>query len=124
MVRFYEKFYGRFNDNEEAIELLCKYFPQGLEKENYNEQIAKALYKHVFSAGTPNDTGYAFQGIARIESYIGALPVVIIEKLLSLYQARLITYNPVYRHQVYAIIMRSQIRNTDKSVLKFFCWIL
>lgn len=119
LVNFYEKFYGQFSDNEEAIELLCKYFPEGLEVDQYNHQIAEALYRHISNAGAPNDTGYAFQGIAKIESYIGALPTAIIMELLGLYQVRFIANGTVYRHQVYAIISHAQTGEIDKTVLKF-----
>ncbi len=120
LVKFYEKFYGKFSDNEEAIELLCKYYPKGLGVESCKHQIADALYMHISNAGTPNDTGYAFQGIAKIESFIGKLPTEIIMELLNRYQVRLIVNNAVYRHQVYAIITHAQTGNIDKNILKFF----
>lgn len=120
LVKFYEKFYGQFSDNEEAIELLCKYFPEDLEVEEYKHQIAEALYSHISGAGTPNDTGYAFQGIAKIESFIKKLPTEIIMELLNQYQIRLIVNNAVYRHQVYAIITHGQIGSVDKKAFKFF----
>lgn len=120
LVTFYEKFYGQFKDNEEAIELLCKYFPKDLEVKEYKHQIAEALYSHISGAGTPNDTGYAFQGIAKIESFIKELPTEIIMELLSRYQVHFIVNNAVYRHQVYAIITHGQIGSVDKKVFKFF----
>lgn len=120
LVRFYKDFCGWFKDNEEAIELLCKYFPKGLDVEQHKHQIAEALYIHISNAGTPNDTGFAFQGIAKIESFIEKLPTEVIMELLGLYQVRLIVNNAVYRHQVYAIITHAQMGNADKVTLKFF----
>lgn len=119
LVDFYGRFCGHFSDNEEAIELLCKYFPEGLEEEKYKDQIAEALYVHISNAGTPGDRGYAFQGIAKIESFIGRLPSEIVMKLLGQYQVRFIANNEVCRHQVYAIITYAQTDNMDKAALKF-----
>ena len=119
LVSFYKDFYGWFSDNEEAIELLCKYFPKGLGVKQYKHQIAEALYRHISKAGTPNDTGYAFQGIAKIEGFIEKLPTAIIMKLLGLYHVRFITNDAVYRHQIYTIITYAQTGILEKSVLKF-----
>ncbi len=119
LVNFYEGFYGKFSDNEEAIELLCKYYPEGLDEKQYGYQIAEVLYMHISNAGTPDDTGYAFQGISQIERYIGVLPAAIIMELLGQYQTHFIADNEVYRHQVYAIITHAQIGGLNKAVLKF-----
>lgn len=43
LVEFYAKFYGKFQDNEEAIVLLCKYYPKDMDLEKYYEKIAEAL---------------------------------------------------------------------------------
>lgn len=120
LVSFYKDFYGWFGDNEEAIELLCRYFPKGLDVEQHKHQVAEALYRHISNAGTPNDTGYAFQGIAKIESFIEKLPIEVIMELLGLYHVRLIVNSAVCRHQVYAIITHAQMGNADKAALKFF----
>ena len=119
LVNFYEKFYGQFGDNEEAIELLCKYYPERLDVEQYKYKIAAALYMHISNAGTPSDRGYAFRGIAQIESYIGALPPAIIMELLGQYPVHLIANNVVFRHQVYAIIAYSQTSDIEKKICKF-----
>jgi len=119
LVNFYGEFYGQFSDNEEAIELLCKYFPEGLDVGQYKLQIGEALHMHISNAGTPNDTGYAFKGIAQIESYIGTLPPAIIMELLDRYQVQFVANNAVWRHQIYAIIAHAQTGDIDKTVLKF-----
>lgn len=121
LVEFYEKFYGRFSDNEEAIELLCKFFPVGIDAEEYKTEIASALYIHASNAGTPEDRGYAFRGIAQIEKYIGNLPDEIVMELLGRYQVNLIINNEVFRHQVYTIIDYAQKNTRDKQVCKFLC---
>ena len=38
MVTFFEGFYGWFADNEEAIELICKYYPENINLEQYEEK--------------------------------------------------------------------------------------
>lgn len=35
------KIYGKFQDNEEAIVLLCKYYPKDMDLEKYYEKIAE-----------------------------------------------------------------------------------
>ena len=119
LVEFYRKFYGRFRDNEEAIELLCNYFPQKSDMERHKQEITEALYIHISNAGTPKDTGYAFQGIARIESCIGALPSAFVMELLGQYQVRFVVNNEVCRHQVFSVIAFSQTGDIDKASSKF-----
>lgn len=119
LVSFYADFYGRFSDNEEAIELLCKYFPKRIDIEKYKAEIASALYVHVSNAGTPEDRGYAFRGIAQIEKYIGNLPDEIVTELLGCYQVNLIINNEVFRHQVYTIIEYARKSRKNKQVCKF-----
>lgn len=119
LVEFYNEFYGFFRDNEEAIELLCKYYPKTINNEIHKYKIAFALYRHISNAGTPGDLGYAYQGIEQIKKYIGELPVSIIMEVLKLYQAVMIGYNRTYRHQVHTIILHSQISEDQKSICKF-----
>lgn len=59
LVKFCGDFYGSFSDNQEAIELLCRYYPSNDVKNK--EAVAKALYTHVSNAGTSSDVGFAFQ---------------------------------------------------------------
>lgn len=119
MADFYEGFYGRFSDNEEAIELLCKFFPKKMNIEEYGAKIAAVLYVHVSNAGTPEDRGYAFRGIDKMERYIVNLPEEIVTKLLGHYHVNLIISNEVFRHQVYTMIEYAQISRVDKQVCKF-----
>ena len=119
MVDFYKGFYGRFSDNEEAIELLCKFFPKKMNVKKYGAKIAAALYVHVSNAGTPEDGGYAFRGIAQMEKYIGNLPDDIVTELLGYYHVNLIISNEVFRHQVYTMIEYSGKSREDKQGCKF-----
>ncbi len=119
LVYFYTGFYGWFKDNEEAIKLLCKYFPEEPDMEKYKYEIASALYVHISNAGTPSDRGYAFQGIAQIEKYIGNLPMTVVMEVLKRYQADIIINNAVLRHQVSSIIEYSQINEGEKLIYKF-----
>lgn len=119
LVNFYEGFYGRFSDNEEAIELLCKFFPRRIDIEKYKAQIASALYIHVSNAGTPEDRGYAFRGVSQIENYIGNLPDEMVTELLGHYDVNLMISNKVLRHQVYTIIEYARKSRQDKHVCKF-----
>lgn len=115
LVEFYAKFYGKFQDNEEAIVLLCKYYPKDMDLEKYYEKIAEALYSHISNAGTPQDFGYAYNGINLIVSYIENLPEGLVETLLKQYRLFLILNNEIYRHQITTIIMNATL--TEKNSL-------
>lgn len=120
LVAFYRDFYGRFHDNEEAIELLCKYYPSRDELQENYEQIADALQGHISNAGTPGDLGYAYNGIGLIQQYICNLPRELIEELLKQYRLYDIVNQKVYRHQIFAIIHGSRMTEDEKQILKFF----
>ena len=123
MAKFYSSFNGRFSDNQEAIELLCKFFPQyGSDFGKYEmEIISCALYSNIRYAGTPNDLGYAFQGIGLIEKYVNLLPEYIIKTVLKFYTLNQIITQNVYRHQVVSIIMNSCLEENIKRKMKFWC---
>lgn len=120
LVEFYAKFYGKFQDNEEAIVLLCKYYPKDMDLEKYYEKIAEALYSHISNAGTPQDFGYAYNGINLIASYIRNLPEGLVETLLKQYRLFLILNNEIYRHQIATVIMNAALTEKKQSELKFF----
>ena len=121
LVNFYSTFYGLFADNEEAIRLLCKYYPvEENESLPYEENIINALYPHISNAGTPNDFGYAYQGIEQIRKYIDNLPIKLVIDLLNNYSLYNVIYHKVYRHQIYTIIHWSRIEESEKHILKFF----
>ena len=121
LTNFYRDFYGSFSDNEEAIRLLCKNYPQNInDRLSYEENIVDALYLHITSAGTPDDRGYAFRGIDQIRQYIDKLPVSIIRKLLKQYRLYDVLNQKVYRHQIFTIIKWSAIEDVEKPTLKFF----
>ena len=120
LVNFYNQFYGNFSDNEEAIELLCKYYPHEMGIEEHVREVAAALYTHVSNAGTPNDLGYAFGGIELIRKYIGNLPTRIVDALLNEYALYLLINNKIYRHQIFEIIQHAGYIKEYKRKLKFW----
>ena len=122
LAEFYRGFYGNFYDNEEAIELLCKFYPEDSEREleEHVSEIAVALYHHVSNAGTPNDTGYAYQGIHLISRYIGNLPDYMVEALIQEYPLYNILNNKISRHQVFAVIEYSGFEMNKKLKSKFW----
>ena len=93
LAEFYDNFYGSFYDNEQAIELLCKFYPNDPDMDDHVQKIVSALYVHILNAGTPNDIGYAFRGIKQIQMYIDYLPDSIIYALLNRYSL----YNLIYQ---------------------------
>ncbi|SEJ39674.1 ATP-binding protein [Paenibacillus polymyxa] len=119
LVAFYQSFYGSFYDNEEAIKLLCKYYP----KEDYlyenKGDIVSAIFRHITNAGTPSDFGFAYKGIQLIQEHIGNLPLEIIDKLLQSYQLYRIINEKVYRHQIFSIIDHSRMTYDAKRKYKF-----
>lgn len=120
LTTFYRDFYGKFHDNEEAIRLLCKYYPVKDDMREYYEEIADALYGHIANAGTTNDIGYAFGGIEQISQYIHILPEALVKKLLEQYRLYDVINQKVYRHQIFAIIDGSGLKKKEKRSWKFF----
>lgn len=120
LASFYDDFYGSFADNEEAICLLCKYYPKEGDSWLSREEVISALQKHIKNAGAYNDIGYAFRGIEQIHKNIGNLPNDLISELLKQYALYGVVNQKVYRHQIYAIIDGSIMEERDKRILKFF----
>ena len=120
LTEFYRTFYGSFADNEEAICLLCKYYPKNDDSWLEQEDVISALIDHLKNAGTPNDLGYAYQGIGLIQQYIHELPNNLILELLKKYGLYEILNQKIYRHQIFAIIDGSGLTKTDKHLWKFF----
>lgn len=120
LVEYFSKFYGAFHDNEMAIRMICIYFPTDNKfTEKDNEAIAKSLYSHIQNAGTPGDTGYAYNGISYITQYINRLPDSIVLKILGEYKFYQIINNKIYRNQLYTII-KYMNSNKNKEEYKFF----
>ncbi|TCI99583.1 hypothetical protein, partial [Cytobacillus praedii] len=119
LVSFYENFYGRFSDNEEAIKLLCKYYPKNVDLGENKDKIVSSIFYHITNAGTPSDYGFAFKGISLISKYIGNLPMEIINKLLQKYELYRIVNDKVYRHQIFTIINNSPLSDKEKQIYKF-----
>lgn len=120
LVTFYDNYYGRFSDNEEAIWLLCKYYPKEDDSWLKRDEVISALLSHIRSAGTPNDFGYAFHGIERIQRYICGLPNDLIQELLKQYTLFEVVNQRIYRHQMFAMIDGSKMEEEEKRLLKFF----
>lgn len=120
LMKFYTDFYGSFKDNEEAICLLCKYYPRGNDSWIKEEEFIDALFDHIKNAGTPSDFGYAYQGIDQIQKYIHGLSHKLILRLLKQYDLYGVLYQKIYRHQMYAIINGSDLEDAKKYTLKFF----
>lgn len=120
LVAFYGAFYGSFADNEEAICLLCKYYPKDEDSWLDREEVIDALIDHIKNAGTPNDFGYAYHGIEQIQKYIHRLPNDLIQGLLKRYALYDVVNQKVYRHQIFAIIDGAGLGDNDKHIMKFF----
>ncbi|MCB2312086.1 ATP-binding protein [Clostridium tagluense] len=119
LVEFYQKFYGKFSDNEKAIKLLCQFYPKGIDLPKNTDDIVSTVYRHITSAGTPSDFGFAYKGIELISRYIDNLPIGIIDKLLQKYELYKIINEKVYRHQIFTIIENSSIDHNEKPKYKF-----
>lgn len=119
LADFYKYFYGNFKDNEEAIELLCKYYPEKMPEALTHEELAKILYPHISNAGTPNDLGYSYRGISIIKKYIERLSPKVIYYLLNHYRVSDIVYKDICRHQIVTIINYSCLTKEEKRELKF-----
>lgn len=115
---YFDKFTGKFYDNEQAIKMLCKYYPEGGVPEEIKERVVSALYTHINLAGTPSDTGFAYNGITIIKEEIGKLPIEIVKGILYEYEIYKVLNNKVYRNQIFTIINSSKIE--EKAELKFF----
>lgn len=120
LLEFYRTFYGSFQDNEEAIRLICKYYPKEADSWLKHEDVINALYDHIRIAGSATDFGYAFRGIEQIQQYIHGLPNELIIELLNEYRLYDVLNQSVYRHQMFAIIDGSELTGEEKYVLKFF----
>lgn len=120
LVEFYNNFYGNFSDNEEAIELLCKFYPKEVNLKEYENEIAAALYTHISNAGTPNDFGYAYKGIGLIRKYIHNLPETLLYALLNEFSLYEIINGQVHRHQLFTIIEHGKFEMNQKNELKFW----
>ncbi len=120
LLKFYTTFYGKFADNEEAIYLLCEYYPKGNDSWLDRKDVVNALFDHVRNAGTPDDLGYAYRGIEQIQQYIHGLPDEVIRMLLKEYPLYDVVNQKIYRHQMFAIINGSGFVEMVKYRLKFF----
>lgn len=122
LAKFYHTFWGDFFDNENAIELLCNYFPpdswfdekQDTKKpfdETEQEKIIDGLINHVKNAGNSNDVGYAFNGLQKIADFIHNLPINMIKKLLNRYRCIEIQGNIQRRKQIFTILLSAYLQD-------------
>ncbi|TGV31405.1 hypothetical protein EN829_032970 [Mesorhizobium sp. M00.F.Ca.ET.186.01.1.1] len=114
LADFYRNFYGSFSDNEEAIKLLCKFYPKDDSLFGNKENIVNPIFYHISNAGTPSDVGFAFRGIELIRENINNLPIEIIDQLLQKYELYRIINEKVYRHQIFTIIDNASIKMEDE----------
>lgn len=119
LVAFFTDFYGNFTDSEEAICLLCKYYPKNNDSWLDKKDVVNALFRHIRRAGAPDDLGYAYRGIEQIQQYIHGLPDELILMLLKGYPLYDVLNQKIFRHQMFAIIDGSGLKEVEKSELKF-----
>lgn len=120
LVEFYYNFNGAFYDNEDAIKLMCKYYPPKIKfNEMERNKIAKALYAHISNAGESSDRGFAYNGIALIKKYIGNVNQDVVENMLMQYTISQIVMRDVYRKQIYTVIKNCSAIEEDKRKMKF-----
>lgn len=128
MLDYYTKFYGRFADNEEAIERICTHYKKEWEEwDDWKdwkavitpERIADALESHVRTAGGPNDTGYAYRGIGLIREHIHNIPKQAVLALLCRYEYERYWISDVYRNQIVSIINGSCLDDSEKEYYKW-----
>lgn len=122
LADFYNQFYGKFEDNEQAIKLLCKYYPKEFDEDlrKHYKEIADALYTHIKNAGSSEDFGYAYGGLQILGKNIHNLPKELVIKVLNQYSLFLVLNQKVYRHQIFTIIDGSSFALEEKQKLKFF----
>ena len=120
LIEFYRNFIGKFADNEEAIRLMCRFYPKGNIPKLSGDRTAEALFTHIRHAGSLKDHGYAYHGIEMIEKYIRNVPVTVLEKVLKQYHLYGIINNMVYRHQIHAIITGSSLSGDGQKKYKFW----
>ncbi|CAI3244078.1 hypothetical protein CNEO2_570003 [Clostridium neonatale] len=121
MLEYFKNFYGRFRDNELAIEMICKYYTYGENLDEQNEQtLISALYNHCTMAGDLGDSGYAFNGINLIKKYLNIISPEIVEKVIEYYSYYDVINFPIYRKQIYTMIQSSNFDEKTKFKLKFF----
>lgn len=118
----FKEFYGRFSDNEEALTLLFKFYPNNDVNYNLNEKalIVAAFYNHITNAGSPTDFGYAYNGIEIIKKYSKQVSIDIIIKILDSYQISKIVNTNIHRHQIYTLIVSSKISTSKRAEYKFW----
>ena len=66
LIEFYGNFIGKFADNEEAIRLICRFYPQKELSGLSVDRTAETLFAQIRHAGTMKDHGYAYHGIETV----------------------------------------------------------
>lgn len=120
LLAFYKFYYGSFSDNELAIQLICSYYPEGCESnDTLHDKVVEGLRSHIQNAGTPNDVGFAYNGISLIRSKIEGLPLHVIIAIIEDYPLFRVINEPTCRNQILAAISGSRIVKEQKERLKF-----
>lgn len=120
LLEFYKFYYGKFPDNELAIQLICSYYPEGCENnEALQGKVVEGLRSHIQNAGTPSDVGFAYNGISLIRSKIKGLPLYVIIAVIEDYPLFRVINEPICRNQILAAISGSGVTIEQKERLKF-----
>lgn len=120
MCDYYRQYYGKFNNNEEAIEFICKYFSHTFLLDTKDkDRVISGLFNHITAAGSPGEYGKAYNGIALIEEHIENLLPEIVDGLLDMYDVYNVLININTRKQIYTIIKYANMEEDHKLALKF-----
>jgi len=119
LCEFYIQFYGDFDNNETAIELLCVCYRRRLLRKFDQNKLVNAIFPHIKNAGNYGDTGYAYNGLKLIQTHVHRLGDVIISRIIARYMVRDISNNYVYREQMIALIQSLTYKDEEKRELKF-----
>uniref|UniRef100_UPI0022E4C736 hypothetical protein n=1 Tax=Enterocloster aldenensis TaxID=358742 RepID=UPI0022E4C736 len=120
LIEFYGNFIGKFADNEEAIRLICRFYPQKELSGLSVDRTAETLFAHIRHAGTMKDHGYAYHGIEMIKTYIHNVPEAVLDKVLRQYHLYGIINDMVCRHQIHAVITASSLTGERQRRYKFW----
>ncbi len=120
LIEFYGNFIGKFADNEEAIRLICQFYPQKELSGLSVDRTAETLFTHIRHAGTMKDHGYAYHGIEMIKTYIHNVPEAVLGKVLRQYHLYGIINDMVCRHQIHAVITSSSLTGERQRRYKFW----
>lgn len=120
MSEYFNNYIGRLSNNELAIEMLCAHYEDVNFSVDEKHKIASSLYTHVCYAGSPSDSGYAYNGITTIIKYMSNIPKDIILMVIGQYHFYQVFNNAIYRKQIFHLIEYSEFSSSEKNIYKFF----